>query len=102
MEKDGKPKNIGEALGRFMSGNNPAKLMGLVGKFGNKLQEEVKKGSINPADLLSQTMAAAGGAGGLPQNIQNMMNNPQVRQQMNRAAQQNTTRDRLRAKLVIV
>jgi hypothetical protein len=99
MEKDGKPKNIGEALGRFMSGNNPAKLMGLVGKFGNKLQEEVKKGSINPADLLSQTMAAAGGAGGLPQNIQNMMNNPQVRQQMNRAAQQNTTRDRLRAKL---
>ena len=34
MEKDGKPQNIGDALGKFMSGNNPAKLMELVGKFG--------------------------------------------------------------------
>jgi hypothetical protein len=104
MEKDGKPKNIGEALSRFMSGNNPAKLMELVGKFGGKLQDEVKKGNINPADLLKQTMSAAGG----DQNLQNMMNNPQMQNMMNNPQmqnkmknmqQQNATRDRLRAKL---
>jgi len=102
MEKEGKPQNIGEALGRFMSGNNPAKLMGLVGKFGSKLQDEVKKGNINPADLLKQTMSAAGGA----QNIQNMMNNPQMKQQMKEMQKQQSqtpnkqsTRERLRAKL---
>ncbi len=60
MEKDGKPQNIGDALGKFMTGNNPAKLMSLVGKFGNKLQQEVKNGSINPAELLKQTMGAMG------------------------------------------
>ena len=101
MEKEGKPKNIGEALSRFMSGNNPAKLMELVGKFGGKLQDEVKKGNINPAELLKQTMSAAGGS----QNIQNMMNNPQMQQHMknmksnNSNNSNNSTRDRLRAKL---
>ena len=75
MEKGGQPQNIGDALGRFMSGNNPAKLMELVGKFGSKLQNEVKNGNINPADLLKQTMGAAGGA----ENIKNMMNNPLFR-----------------------
>ena len=95
MEKEGKPANIGEALGKFMSGNNPQKLMSLVGKFGSKLQDEVKKGNINPADLLSQTMGMAGG----PQNLQNMMNNPQVKARMSNLQKQNATRDRLRAKL---
>ena len=95
MEKDGKPQNIGEALSRFMSGNNPAKLMELVGKFGGKLQDEVKKGNINPADLLKQTMSAAGGG----QNLQNMMKNPQMQNKMKQAQQNNATRDRLRAKL---
>ena len=65
MEKDGKPQNIGDAMSKFMSGNNPAKLMGLVGKFGNKLQQEVQKGSINPAELLKQTMGAMGSMGGM-------------------------------------
>ena len=98
MEKGGQPQNIGDALGKFMSGNNPAKLMDLVGKFGSKLQNEVKNGNINPADLLKQTMSAAGGE----QNIQSMMNNPKVKAQMNQMKQgnsQNATRDRLRAKL---
>lgn len=95
MEKEGKPANIGEALGKFMSGNNPQKLMNLVGKFGNKLQEEVRNGNINPADLLSQTMGMAGG----PQNLQNMMNNPQVKAKLSNMQKQNATRDRLRAKL---
>ena len=95
MEKGGQPQNIGDALGKFMSGNNPAKLMELVGKFGSKLQNEVKNGNINPAELLKQTMSAAGGA----ENIQNMMNNPKVKEQMNQMKGQNATRDRLRAKL---
>jgi len=95
MEKDGKPQNIGDALGKFMSGNNPAKLMELVGKFGGKLQNEVKNGNINPADLLKQTMNAAGGQ----QNLEKMMNNPQVKNKMNQMNSQNATRDRLRAKL---
>jgi len=98
MEKDGKPQNIGEALSRFMSGNNPAKLMELVGKFGGKLQDEVKKGNINPADLLKQTMSAAGGS----QNIENMMKNPQMQQHMKQMQKQQSsspTKDRLRAKL---
>ena len=98
MEKEGKPQNIGEALSRFMSGNNPAKLMELVGKFGGKLQDEVKKGNINPAELLKQTMSAAGGG----QNLQNMMKNPQMQQHMKQMQKQqssSSTRDRLRAKL---
>ena len=95
MEKGGQPQNIGEVLGRFMSGNNPTKLMELVGKFGNKLQNEVKNGNINPADLLKQTMSAAGGA----QNLQNMMNDPKLKSKMNQMQGQNATRDRLRAKL---
>ena len=95
MEKDGKPANIGEALSRFMSGNNPSKLMGLVGKFGSKLQDEVKKGNINPAELLSQTMSAAGGG----QNMQEMMNNPRVQAQMKEMQKNNSSRDRMRAKL---
>jgi hypothetical protein len=95
MEKEGQPQNIGDALSRFMSGNNPAKLMELVGKFGNKLQKEVKNGNINPADLLKQTMSAAGGA----ENIKNMMNDPKVKAKMNQMQGQNATRDRLRTKL---
>ena len=98
MEKGGQPQNIGDALGKFMSGNNPAKLMELVGKFGSKLQNEVKNGNINPAELLKQTMSAAGGS----QNIQNMMNNPKVKEQMNQMNQnkgQSSARDRMRAKL---
>jgi hypothetical protein len=98
MEKQGKPANIGEALGKFMSGDNPAKLMGLVGKFGSKLQQEVQRGGINPADLLQQTMGALGGQGGasgMANMMQQMAQNPQVRQ----AAKQQATRDRLRAKL---
>lgn len=103
MEKDGKPANIGEALGKFMSGNNPAKLMNLVGKFGSKLQQEVQRGSINPAELLQQTMGAMGGGAGMPAGMaagmadmmQNMARNPQMQQM----ARNQSTRDRLRAKL---
>jgi hypothetical protein len=96
MEKEmgGKPANIGDALGKFMTGNNPAKLMGLVGKFGAKLQQEVQKGAINPAELLQQTMGAMGP--GMADMMKNMAgNNPQVQQNLRKQS----ARDRLRAKL---
>ena len=93
MEKQGKPANIGEAIGKFMTGDNPAKLMGLVGKFGAKLQQEVQRGSINPAELLQQTMGAMGP--GMANMMQNMGANPQMRQMV----QKQSTRDRLRSKL---
>jgi len=98
MEKEGKPANIGDALGKFMSGDNPAKLMELVGKFGSKLQQEVQRGSINPEELLQQTMGALGGGGdsvGMANMMQQMAKNPQVRQ----AARKQAIRDRIRAKL---
>ena len=99
MEKDGKPANIGEALGKFMSGNNPAKLMNLVGKFGSKLQQEVQRGSINPAELLQQTMGAMGGGAGMPTGMADMMQNMARNPQMQQMARNQSTRDRLRAKL---
>ena len=99
MEKDGKPANIGEALGKFMSGNNPAKLMNLVGKFGSKLQQEVQRGSINPAELLQQTMGAMGGGAGMPAGMADMMQNMARNPQMQQMARNQSTRDRLRAKL---
>ena len=100
MEKDGKPANIGEAIGKFMSGNNPAKLMNLVGKFGSKLQQEVQRGAINPTELLQQTMGAMGGAGpNMPQGMANMMQNMARNPQVQQMARAQSTRDRLRAKL---
>jgi len=99
MEKDGKPANIGEALGKFMSGNNPAKLMNLVGKFGSKLQQEVQRGSINPTELLQQTMGAMGGGAGMPAGMADMMQNMARNPQMQQMARNQSTRDRLRAKL---
>ena len=117
LEKDGKPQNIGDALSKFMTGNNPAKLMGLVGKFGNKLQQEVKNGSINPAELLKQTMGAMGNStdsNNMQQTMANMMRQmagagasagagstqqPPNIPQLQQSTKSQTTRDRLRAKL---
>jgi hypothetical protein len=100
MEKDGKPANIGDAIGKFMSGNNPAKLMNLVGKFGSKLQQEVQRGTINPTELLQQTMGAMSGAGGnMEQNMANMMQNMARNPQVQQMVRNQSTRDRLRAKL---
>ena len=48
IEKDGQPENMGEAFGKFMSGNNPTKLMGLVSKFGNRLQNDISSGKVSP------------------------------------------------------
>jgi hypothetical protein len=70
LEKGGdQPKNVGEALQKFMSGNNPTKLMNMVNKFGNKLQTDIASGKVNQQDLLKETL-------GMMSNIQNNAGNP--------------------------
>jgi hypothetical protein len=56
IAKGEEPKNVGDAFKKFMSGDNPTKLMGLVSKFGSKLQNDISSGKLNQKDLLKQTM----------------------------------------------
>lgn len=106
VEKE-EPKNMGEAFSKFMSGDNPSKLMGLVSKFGGRLQSDISSGKVNQADLLKDTTAMMaglqGGGGDLKKQAKKMAkNNPQMvqmAQQMARQQGSNTTKDRLRAKL---
>jgi hypothetical protein len=64
MAKEGEPKDVGDAFKKFMSGDNPAKLMNLVTKFGSKLQNDISSGKLNQKDLLKQTLGMMGGMGG--------------------------------------
>lgn len=111
MEKDGEqPKNVGEALQKFMTGNNPSKLMNMVNKFGNKLQRNIASGKVNQQDLLKETL-------GMMSNIQNnagnpdalkreaerlVSNNPELKNKLRNIGNpknNGATADRLRAKL---
>lgn len=72
MENNGEPpKNVGEALGKFMSGDNPAKLMQMVSKFGSKLQNDISSGKVNQNDLMKETMQ-------MMSNLQKGANNPEI------------------------
>jgi hypothetical protein len=103
------PSNMGEAFSKFLSGNNPAKLMGLVSKFGSKLQKEVTSGNINQNDLLRDTQKMMSGLQGgdatkiKKQAEQMAKSNPALAQQMQQMRKQNQsqgdTRTRLQAKL---
>jgi hypothetical protein len=105
------PANMGEAFSKFLSGDNPAKLMGLVGKFGSKLQKDVASGKINQGDLLKDTQKMMAGlqggdASALKKQAQQMAKeNPALAQQMQQMQKQNQshgggdTRARLQAKL---
>ena len=109
VEKE-EPKNMGEAFSKFMSGDNPAKLMGLVSKFGGRLQNDISSGKVNQADLLKDTTAMMAGLQGSGANLKKQAkkmakNNPQMAQmaqmaqQMARQQSGGSTKDRLRAKL---
>ena len=104
IEKD-EPKNMGDAFSKFMSGDNPAKLMGLVSKFGSRLQNDIASGKVNQSDLLKDTtamMAGLQGNGNLKKQAKQMAKNPQMMQMAQQLAKQssgNSTKDRLRAKL---
>lgn len=115
MEKDGEPpQNVGDALGKFMSGDNPSKLMGMVSKFGARLQNDISSGKVNQNDLMKETMQMMGnlqkGAKNpdlLRQQAEKMMgNDPELKARMRQMSGQNVsksesteTKDRLRAKL---
>jgi len=52
--------NPTDMFGKFMSGDNPAKFVGLVQKFGSKLQNEIASGRIDQGQLLRDTMQMMG------------------------------------------
>lgn len=92
--------NVGEVFKNFMSGDNPSKLMNLVGKFGNRLQKDISAGKINQEDLLKQTQQMMGGNG--MADLHKQMNEANLsRAQQNRVrsnTRNQSARDRLKAK----
>ena len=99
--------DIGKTLGNFMKGDNPAKFMNLISKFGSKLESDVKSGKVNQKDILSQTSKMMGNledAGVSSEEIQEQAsqmfgaNSPQANRVKNNMRGQNT-RERLQRKL---
>lgn len=107
------PPDISQAFQKFMSGDNPAKMMNLIGKYGARLQQDISTGKLNPAQLLQQAtkMMGSGGANANPSsgsapsaaNLQEMAQAMGADQAaMNRlknATRGDATKERLRAKL---
>jgi hypothetical protein len=107
MEQGDAPANIGDAFKKFLSGDNPAKLMGLITKFGSKINSEVASGKLNQTDLLKETMGMMQGLGD-PEKVKKQAAsfakaNPAMAEQLARqqAATQRggNTKSRLQAKL---
>jgi hypothetical protein len=100
--------DIGQAFQKFMSGDNPAKMMSLIGKYGARLQQDISTGKLNPAQLLQQASkmmgtSASGNSGSQQPNLQEMAQAMGADQAaMNRlknATRGDATKERLRAKL---
>ena len=106
-QNSGEVPNIGDALGKFMQGDNPAKFMNLISKFGNRLQNDIQNGKVNQNDLLKETSQMMG-------NLDKMgMNSDEIQEQANKMFGENSpqakkvrnnnrnmaARDRLRKKL---
>jgi hypothetical protein len=99
--------DIGKTLGNFMKGDNPAKFMNLISKFGSKLESDVKSGKVNQKDILNQTSKMMGNledAGVSSEEIQEQAakmfgeNSPQTNRVKNNMRGQNA-RERLQKKL---
>ena len=99
--------DIGKTLGNFMKGDNPAKFMNLISKFGSKLESDVKSGKVNQKDILSQTSKMMGNledAGVSSEEIQQQAsqmfgaNSPQANRVKNNMRGQHA-RERLQKKL---
>jgi len=110
LEGEGdQPANMGDVFSKFLSGDNPAKLMGLVSKFGSRLQTDVASGKLNQGDLLKDTQKMMAGLQGgdksdLKRQAENIAkNNPAMVQQAMQMQKQNQrggdARARLQAKL---
>ena len=107
MEQGDAPANIGDAFKKFLSGDNPAKLMGLITKFGSKINSEVASGKLNQGDLLKETMGMMQGLGD-PEKVKKQAAsfakaNPAMAEQLARqqasAQRGGNTKSRLQAKL---
>ena len=107
MEQGDAPANIGDAFKKFLSGDNPAKLMGLITKFGSKINSEVASGKLNQGDLLKETMGMMQGLGD-PEKVKKQAAsfakaNPAMAEQLARqqaaSAKGGNTKSRLQAKL---
>lgn len=107
MEQGEEPKNIGEAMQKFMAGDNLGKVANVVQNFGSRLQNDIASGKVKQEDLLRDTL-------GMMQNIQKgsgdpeamkreaermVARNPELKKRMDDMKQKNETRDRLKAKL---
>jgi hypothetical protein len=99
--------DIGKTLGNFMKGDNPAKFMNLISKFGSKLESDVKSGKVNQKDILNQTSKMMGNledAGVSSEEIQQQAaqmfgnNSPQANRVKNNMRGQ-SARERLQKKL---
>ena len=99
--------DIGKTLGNFMKGDNPAKFMNLISKFGSKLENDVKSGKVNQKDILNQTSKMMGNleeAGVSSEDLQKQAaqmfgaNSPQANRVKNNMRGQ-TARERLQKKL---
>ena len=99
--------DIGKTLGNFMKGDNPAKFMNLISKFGSKLENDVKSGKVNQKDILNQTSKMMGNledAGVSSEDLQQQAsqmfgaNSPQANRVKNNMRGQ-TARERLQKKL---
>jgi len=107
MEKDGEPQNIGEAMERFMKGDNLSKVANVVQNFGSRLQNDIKSGKVKQEDLLRDTIGmmhniqkGAGNPEAMKKEAERLVaNNPGLKKKMEEMKQKNETRDRLRAKL---
>lgn len=107
MEEGDAPANVGDAFKKFLSGDNPAKLMSLITKFGSKINSEVASGKLNQGDLLKETLGMMQGLGD-PEKVKKQAAsfakaNPAMAEQLAKqqaaAAKGGDTKSRLQAKL---
>lgn len=100
--------DISSTLKQFLSGDNPAKMMNLISKYGSRLQKDLENGKINPASLLQQATQMMGsgnsssGGSGMP-NLQQMAEmlgaDKNAQNRVKNATRAQSTRDRLKQKL---
>jgi hypothetical protein len=112
-ENASNPPDMSQAFQNFMSGDNPAKMMSLIGKYGARLQQDISSGKLNPSQLLQQASKLMGNNGGggagagmatpsaesLQEMAQAMGADKAAMNRLKNATKGDNTRERLRAKL---
>jgi hypothetical protein len=89
----GDPKNMNEAFSNLLGGGNGTNFLDLINKVGEKIQKKVQSGSINQGDLMKEAQNMMGSMGNPEEMAKQMMKN-------NNQHSPNSTKDRLRKKLV--